>query len=455
MHLANSTTKLFKKISLYIFVLFSSSFAIAQENSPYSRYGMGDLVPSQNLVSRSMGGVSAGFLDIFPIGKSLNSLNISNPATLGQLKNTVFDIGVELDRRTLKSNKSPDKFTANNLVVSYLQLGFPITTKKMQKKGNALGVSFGLKPVTKVNYKIISTERLTNIDSVTTLFEGIGGINQANISAGLKIKDFSFGFTTGYNFGNKETNSKREFINDTINYASSNSDVRTNFGGLFINLGTQYEIKLKNKSTIRIGATANLQHNLKGKRDKLDETFIFGSDGSVISIDTVFYKKDESGVIKMPSSYTAGFTYMDKNNHWIVGADINYSSWSNYRFFGATDAVKNSTKLHVGAQYFPASDKTPISKYWRFVKYRAGFYYGNDYVNLGTTRPDYGITLGTATPLTSLRKYNSNGFIMLNSGIEIGQRGSKQNQSLRESIFRVNFGISISDFTWFQKRKYF
>ena len=35
--------------------------AEAQENSPYSRYGLGDMVPGQNIISRGMGGIAAGY----------------------------------------------------------------------------------------------------------------------------------------------------------------------------------------------------------------------------------------------------------------------------------------------------------------------------------------------------------------------------------------------------------
>ena len=34
--------------------------ATAQDNSPYSRYGLGDLVPNTNINTRAMGGISAG-----------------------------------------------------------------------------------------------------------------------------------------------------------------------------------------------------------------------------------------------------------------------------------------------------------------------------------------------------------------------------------------------------------
>lgn len=450
-----ATTKNHKSAILIIIVLFTSLFTQAQENSPYSRFGMGDLVPAQSISSRSMGGISAAFIDIFPIGKTTTSLNINNPAALGHIRSTIFDFGIEVDRKTLRSNSTPAKYSANNAIISYFQLGLPITTPKMIKKDMSMGLSFGLRPVTKVNYKIVAGSFLRGIDSVGTLYEGTGGINQVNISSGLRIKKFSVGVTAAYNFGNKETSSKREFLTDSIPYASSNSDVKTTFNGLSFNIGTQYAFLLKDSANIIIGATANLGHKLNAKRDCLDETFQFGSNNEIISIDTARYIEGQAGNIKMPASYTVGFTYSDKDAHWIIGSDVNLAQWSSYRNYGQKDAVKNSMKWHVGAQYFPARLTTPASKYWQFVKYRAGFYYGNDYINLGVKRPDYAFTFGTGMPLTSLRRFGASEFVLLNTGVEIGQRGNRVNQSLREGIFRVNIGISISTSSWFQKRKYY
>lgn len=452
-----SITKNHKSAILILIVLFTSLLTQAQENSPYSRFGMGDLVPSQSISSRSMGGISAGFVDIFPIGKTVTSLNINNPASLGYLKSTIFDFGVEVDRKTLRSNLTPQKYTAKNAIISYFQLGIPITTSKMAKKDMSMGLSFGLRPVTKVNYKIVATNFLRGLDTTGTLYEGSGGINQVNISSGLRIKKFNIGLTAAYNFGYKETSSKREFLVDStyFNYASSNQVVQTNFNGLSATLGAQYAFLVKDSANVIIGASANLQHTLNAKRDKLDETFTFGQNNEILDIDTVKFVSGQLGKIKMPASYTIGFTYSDKNAHWILGSDINLTQWSNYRNYGQTDAVKNNMKLHVGAQYFPAKLTTPASKYWQFVKYRAGFYYGNDYINIGAKRPDYAFTLGTGMPLTSLRRFGASEFVLLNTGIEIGQRGNRVNQSLREGIFRVNFGISISTSSWFQKRKYY
>ena len=54
--------------------LSAFSFLSAQDNSPYSRYGLGDLTPSTNIVNRGMGGFSAAYAD--PL-----SVNFNNPAS--------------------------------------------------------------------------------------------------------------------------------------------------------------------------------------------------------------------------------------------------------------------------------------------------------------------------------------------------------------------------------------
>jgi hypothetical protein len=451
MHSQNSIISVFKKITLFILLVVSYSFASAQENSPYSRYGMGDLVPTQNITSRSMGGISAGFVDL-----SLSqTLNLSNPASLGNVVFSNFDFGVEVDSRTLKSNTNPDKYTANNAIISYMLLGFPVTPKKMAKKGYSWGMAFGLRPATRVNYKIEANKRITNIDSVNTLYEGNGGINQANFSTGIMHKNFSFGLNTGYSFGNRETSTKLGFVNDTIGslYQQSNSFKEVKFGGLYLSLGAQYVLKTKNKGYIRFGATTNLQQNLKASQNTIDETFGYDAFGNVQTIDSVKKINNVAGTITLPASYNLGFTYTDSASNWTVGADVDITSWSQYRYYGAADAVQDNFKIHVGAQYYPA--KASSTKYLNFVKYRAGFYYGSDYIKLGgSSRPDYGFTLGLGLPLTTFNYFNRNGqYAILNAGIEIGERGDKSNLSIREGIVRFNFGVTVSA-RWFQKRKY-
>ena len=125
---------------LSIFTLIISLHVFAQENSPYSRYGLGEMVPNQNIVNRGMGGVSIAYSDYGLIGSPLN-INLVNPASLGNLtntknfSNTIFDLGTEVDFKTIRSTVNTEKFSSKNTVISYFQLAFPLSTKKMEKNG--------------------------------------------------------------------------------------------------------------------------------------------------------------------------------------------------------------------------------------------------------------------------------------------------------------------------------
>ncbi|MGB5007265.1 MAG: hypothetical protein WBO39_10035, partial [Ferruginibacter sp.] len=284
-----------------LFVLFVAGglqmSATAQENSPYSRYGIGDLTPNHNVFTRGMGGIAAGITDT-------RSVNFTNPASLTSIYNTIFDVGTEIDYRILKSSNPAKKFTSANTYVSYLTMAFPLTTPKMAKKNMFWAMSFGIKPVSKMNYKIEKNERLTGIDSLNTLYEGSGGLNQAFFGTGFKYKNLSVGINAGYMFGNKDYNTMLTFISDSsFFYYLSNSSNKTTYGGLFINGGMQYDIALvrdeKNPDIItkkiKLGVYGNLQQNLKARTDIVRETIFYDQNGGYYRLDSVYEEKDVKG----------------------------------------------------------------------------------------------------------------------------------------------------------------
>ena len=446
------------KILIVLFVACGLQMsATAQENSPFSRYGLGDLTPNHNVFTRGMGGISAGIAENNSINfPNSNSINFTNPASLATIRNTIFDLGTEIDYRIIKSSNPAKKFTSANTYVSYLQLAFPLTTPKMAKKNMAWAMSIGLKPVSKINYKIEKNER-TSIDSLNTLYEGTGGVNQANIGTGFKYKNLSIGINAGYMFGSKDYSTKLTFINDTTYYYQTNSENKTTFGGFFINGGIQYDLVLakdiKGNPTknLRLGVYGNLQQNIKASNDLIREIIIYDNSGNQYRLDSVYDAKDVKGQIKFPAMVAAGAVYEDA--HWLIGADFEYGNWKSYRFYGQTDQVQNSWTIRAGTQYYPAKLNTPVKKYFNFVKYRAGIYYGPDYIKTNSNRAEYGFTIGTGMPLTSLRKISYTGeYVVLNTALEFGSRGNKQS-NLRESVVRFSIGISMNA-RWFQKPKY-
>lgn len=434
MLLVSST--MYKRISLLGIVWMCFLAAQAQtENSPYSRYGLGDIVPAQNILNRGMGGVSAAYSDF-------HTVNFLNPASYSKLKYTTLDFGLELNNRTLRALDPPRKFSTSSPNVSYLQLGIPLSTKK------DWGMNIGLRPLTRISYRIERNERLQGLDSLNTLFEGNGGAYEVYTGTGFGIKNFSVGVNLGYLFGSKNFSTRKSFIPDSsdVFYYQSNHETQANYNGLLLNGGLQWVGKLDKTTLLRLGAYGNLSRELNATKDITRGTFQYNSaTGAVDSLDVASDEKGIEGTVEYPSSFGAGFIF-DKPGKWMLGADFAVTNWDNYRFFGEADQVQNSWKLHVGGQLTPKPGKNYLS----YVLYRAGFYYGKDYIKIDKDLPVWGVSAGTSFPMRKAAYTNQ--YSMINLGLEFGQRGNKENL-VRESFFRFSIGLSLSDI-WFVKRRY-
>ena len=432
----SASSIMYKIVSLLGIIWISILPAVSQtENSPYSRYGLGDVLPSQNILNRSMGGVSAAYSDF-------HTVNFLNPASYSKLKYTTLDFGLDINNRTLRALDPPRKFSSSSPIISYLQLGIPLALKK------DWGMNLGLRPLTRINYKIERNERIDGIDSLNTLFEGNGGAYEVYAGTGFGIKNFSVGFNVGYLFGSKNFSTRKTFIADSaeVFYYQSNHETQANYNGLLLDGGIQWAGKLNAGTLLRLGAHGNLKRTLNGSKDILRETFQYNSTtGAIDSIDVASNQKGIEGDVNYPSSVGGGFL-LDKPGKWMFGADLTVTKWDDYHFFGEKDQVQNSWMLHVGGQIIPKAGKNYLS----YVAYRAGFSYGKDYIRIDNDLPVWSFTAGASFPMRKAAYTNQ--YSMINLGFEFGQRGNKENL-VRENLFRLSIGLSLSDI-WFVKRKY-
>jgi hypothetical protein len=470
------TPKIIKTLhcfSLTILVLFFTAFAPAfsQDNSPYSRYGIGDLVPSTNIIGRSMGGISAGYTDVIAI-------NFNNPASYSSFQSfyepkskkmtsgrVVLDLGLNLESRTLIEKSPPKKFVAGNAVFAYLQVGMPI------KKN--VGLSFGLRPLSRVSYNIVHNQRLIDpvtglpIDSAVTTFKGKGGAYLASVGTGFTLfsrlrangmdEKLSVGFNTGYLFGNKDYSTKRSLINDTVEYYQANYETQTNYGNVFFNAGVQYKLPLDNakKISLTIGAFGNLGQHSKASQDILRETYVFDDNLGDVRLDSISDQRNIKGKINLPASFTVGFVaqkpiFIEKDKKsagWMIGLDFTMQNWNQYRFYGQMDSVTNKWEVRVGGQINPV----PKRNYFSNIIYRAGFFFGPDYIKVGQKLSRFGASFGMGLPLAVSRQA-PNQFTLINVALEYSKRGNNNNL-LKENLFRFSFGFSLSDL-WFGKHKY-
>lgn len=473
----NQSPRLFQYLFLALSIQLLAFGIKAQDNSPYSRYGLGDLHPGTNIYNRGMAGLSAAYSD--PRiddasdprnGKYYSSINFSNPASYSrfyalkeansnklQFGRMMLDIGVNLNNRKLNEANNPQSFTASNAYFSYMQLGIPV------KKN--LGLVFGLRPLSNISYKIFRNERLLDpltgmpIDSAQTQFLGDGGSYLFNTGAGVAIGNFSLGINAGYLFGKKDYSTRRTFINDTVAYSASNHQTKTNFGGIFFNTGIQYRVDLSKDKTkyLQLGAAGNIRHGLSTRNDIIRETYIIDqNDDSKLRLDSVSEQLDVKGKLTYPSSFNVGFIIeqlpsSDKQG-WLIGVDYITSNWDDYRFNGQTDAVRSNRELKIGGQIRPAIKNS----YRSLLAYRAGVFFGDDYIYLNNQKLSlWGISAGISLPIANLKdptaRFRSQ-FSVVNISAEYIKRGNNSNP-INENQFRLSFGFTLTD-RWFTKRKY-
>ena len=445
--------------------LLLASSAFAQDNSPYSRYGIGDLVPSSNISNRSMGGISAGYTDAL-------SVNFNNPASFAAFQawkekkskklssgRVVLDMAVNIDNRTLRDPKKEQRFTASNALFSYVQVGIPLRKN--------WGMSFGLRPISRISYKIDQYKRLfdpvtgANIDSTITQFEGDGGSYIGSMGPGLSLfsKDrkgleekLSVGLNVAYLFGRKNYNTRRSFLNDTIAYYQANYQTTTNFGNLSLQAGLQYQIPINKKLMLTLGAFGQLGQTLSARQDVVRETFFYDQSQGQLRLDSVSDQRNIAGQLQLPASYTAGFVLQkfavpNKEGGWLIGVDYTTQPWSEYRFYGKADSLRDKWELRVGGQISPV----PQRSYFTNVSYRFGFFIGPDYVKLGQSLPQVGASLGLGLPV-GISRQAPNQVTFVNLAFEFARRGNTSNP-LQENLFRISLGFSLSDI-WFIKRQY-
>jgi hypothetical protein len=448
-----------------VLFLALSSPAFSQDNSPYSRYGIGDLVPATNIINRSMGGVTAGYFDQLAI-------NFNNPASYSTFQairekkskklssgRAILDVGLNFENRTLLEPNNATKFTASNALFSYVQIGMPL-------KQN-WGLSFGIRPVSRISYKVLTNEKLIDpitglpIEDAATLYSGSGGSYLISAGTGFSLfkkekfgqmGGLSVGFNGGYLFGEKDNSTRRVLLNDTVTYYKANYETRTNFGSLYYNMGFQYKIPISKTIQLTIGAFGNSSLKLNGKQDRVRETYVFDDNTGNVRLDSVSDTRDVKGTINLPSSLTVGFmlqkfAVQNKEGGFMLGMDFATQKWSDYRFYGQADSLRNKWELRTGVQINPV----PRRNYFSNIAYRFGLFFGPEYVKVGQKLPQVGASFGVGLPM-AISRQAPNQATFINMAFEYVKRGNNDNR-LKENLFRFSLGFSLSDI-WFIKRKY-
>lgn len=408
-----------------------------QENDPYSKYGIGELMNGNSVMLRGMANATSAYESPF-------ELNTDNPASYSFLQLTTFEIGMMASTRVVTGNVNGINadYTTGTTTITYLQLGMPVSKSK-----NA-GICFGFKPISHMYYNLVDTNYNSPIGQVINSYNGTGGLNYAYLGGAGKYKGLSLGINLGYLFG---TFRKTTAVipNDTNAINRSNTTQYTNYtriGGLYWKGGAMYLCKLDSTHTLHIGGTFTMKQNITEHLDAFQiSSYNFGD---TLVNDTSASSVNGKGLLKMPMSYSIG-VMLSKNDKWNLSIDYSATNWGGFQ--STPDTTMNlavgskSSRISIGGEITP--NITDIRSYSARITYRLGFYYGNDYLTInGTSLPEYGFTAGLSLPV---RKSTSH----LHTSLDIGRLGVNSNNLLQETYVRFSLGISFNQ-QWFIPRKY-
>lgn len=441
-----------RRYRLLLVLMFGAVALYAQPkfNSPYSRIGLGDLWNTNYAALNGMADLSTAFHDPY-------NININNPASLGHIYSTSFEVGVRMKYGNLESPTEQLDVWSGNL--AYLSLGFPLKnpiSRVLDRDDSKLnwGMNISLVPYTTVGYTVETSEqRPENIGQIRYIFQGEGGTYKFLWGNGVKYNNFSVGANIGYLFGKIEQN--QEVVFDSL--FASYRDVILNdisHSGFVWNFGVQYDIVFKDKQSdgtfkpngkeITLGFRGNSNLNFN------TQSTVFNSRLNTVynTLDTILFDPLAEGSGKLPAEFAFGIIYKNKNKVKL-GLDYSQALWSNYENDAKREGgLSNTFRIAAGAEFIP--DIASYNRYGRRIRYRFGAFYGTDPRSDGFNEQltNYGITIGLGLPVILPRQQQS----FINVAFELGQFGS--DQFLKETYAQMTVGFTLNDNRWFFKRKF-
>lgn len=417
---------------VFSFICISSwGYAQSTGNSPYSQLGIGDVNNSAFVPNQAMGGAGASYAN----GIYINHIN---PALLVRNRITIFDVGVSGQLKRLQTSSSSQQDFGGNL--SYLSYAFPAAKKW------TIGAT--LRPYSNVNYEIKASDPVMGnpASQANYIYQGEGGLttveltNAVNIIGGLSV-----GVRASYIFGNITNESVSSVVGSGIGTSQLAYVRRTNYSDFIFNTGLVYRHKLRDKLFINGGLVYDFSGNIKGTRFTGFQQRN-ASDGTALQVGYDTVARNISGTVSLPAQYKIGIS-LDAPFQWAILADFSYQDWSDYKDFNAQETLGSGYTFALGGEWTP--DINSVSNFFKRITYRSGLHYAQTPILLNNEQiSDFGINFGMSVPV-------GRGFSNLNLALTAGQRGTLNNNLIKEQYFRVAVGFTLNGLydRWFQKNK--
>jgi len=406
-------------ISLAFVALFFISFnTLAQNNtsSPYSSYGLGELLNNSNTISTGQTSL---------VYRSRGELNINNPASLASIDSLRFIFKLQASAKYTNLKQGDDNDRVNDYNLSSVGFGFKATP--------FYATAISLTPYTSLGYDVTRQQKIDGSNTpMLRIQKGTGGLNQLVWSNGFRInKNLSLGFNGIFIFGN---NSREEYIrplDGTVNAYKSSKQLISK--GLHFNVGAQYKVNFMN-SLLLLGAKYQPRIGVKAKQ-KVE----------VINLNAVRYDNTDYGSFDVPEIYGVALGFVRKKQLW-VGLDYSLEKWSKIeKFRKRDDNLRDRSKFSLAMEYSPNDGYA--TKFLQKLTYRFGAFYDTGYITVKDKEiRATGVSVGLGIPM-------ARGKGQVNVSFEFGVNGTTSNYLVQEQFSRITLGINLFEH-WFFKRKY-
>lgn len=418
--------------------------------SPYSAYGLGDLVPTGQATQAMVAGTGLAITEPF-------SLIPGNPASYASLVRPVFEGSFSL-RSTYTSSTD-----ASNAQLDGQFTGFSVGVPFAQGKW---GLGIGLAPYTEVGYSTSSADEIEG-DPVTYTYSGSGGLDRAFLGLGTVLYQqqadsvgnagmrLSFGADFNFLFGSIEQT--REAVRS---YDGGFSNTRA-FSSLFLSAPTagtsliwQGDLTKKRHRDDdnwrwSIGLSATLPANFNAEYSNLVSSYTVLS-GIESQRDTIEQSDKTKGHVEVP--FRAGAGIGVQNRRWAFSVEMQQQDWSAINV--AVPGYVWDSPLRGAATYAAAARFRPGLEGNVFQRsvYRMGIRQRVAPQEVrGTELVEQALSLGISIPLNAVQT-NS----WLHVGGEFGQRGTTDGGLLRERHAALWIGLTFTPWRgerWFTPTK--
>ena len=322
--------KRFLNILIIVFCLFLTAATSLRAQtgassaySPYSVFGVGDIVREGTAFNKTMGGVGIAT-------RNNRYINYLNPAAISARDTLAFmlDFGVSNTNKYFAQGSMTS--VNNQFNITNFILTFPIY--------RSFAMAVGVTPYSGVGYDFSYIETDKNIIAQTGNIDyqsyGEGSLTKVFLSGGATFwKRFSIGAELDYYFGN---------IDKVSNKIFSFSNFRSTYGGYDMKLwgiggkfGLQYEHRFNNLSSVIIGATYKLHTCIKGTNEEY-------SNATLSSVQDTLYRKDVGAPnVKLGNEIGVGIS-LKLDGRWMMEVDYLLSDWRQSGFERARGFAVNT-----------------------------------------------------------------------------------------------------------------